>query len=173
MHGTLVLFKMETIALTGSVQCVFPCGLRGYHVYKEIWNPTVGEKMPCVFERNNPHDRYAIAVTKHLPGRLASVTVGHLPREISRFTRFLLMRGAEVYVTVKDAQHRRSPLVQGGLEIPISVTTLMEASPQNAQAIEKFKSLVEQNYKEPVNGKFDDCTSAIIEELEAEDDDDD
>jgi hypothetical protein len=82
------------------------------------------------------------------------------------------MRGADVHVTVKDVQHRRSPLVQGGLEIPISVTAQMEASLQNVQAIDKFKSLIEQNYKEPINGNFDDCTDAILEEL-ADDDDDD
>ena len=97
---------METNSVTSSVQYSFPCGLRGYHVYKEIWNPIVGEKLACIFERNNPHDRYAIAATKLFPGRLANVTVGHLPWEISRFTRFLLMRGADVYVTVKDVQFR-------------------------------------------------------------------
>ena len=42
----------------------------------------------------------AIAATKRLPGRLANVTVGHLLREISRFTRFLLLRGGVVNVEV-------------------------------------------------------------------------
>ena len=88
-------------------------------------------------------DRYAIAATKLLPGRLSNVTLGHLPREISRVTRFLISRGADVFVTVKDAHFRRSPLIQGGLEIPVEATVRMEAS-TNVEAIERFKQLVEQ-----------------------------
>ena len=82
--------------------------------------------------------------------------------------RHLLMRGADVYVTVKDVQFRRSPLIQGGLEIPVNVTASMESSSKNIQAVERFKSLVELSYKEPVNGNFNDCTSEILKELGAE-----
>ena len=59
-------------------------------MYKEIWKPTVGDVLFSIHERNNQHDRYAIAATKLLRGRLSNVTLGHLPREISRFTRFLI-----------------------------------------------------------------------------------
>ena len=45
-------------------------------------------------------------------------TVGHLPVEISRTTKFLLDGGAEVIVKLTKTHFRRSPLVQGGLEIP-------------------------------------------------------
>ena len=44
----------------------------------------------------------------------------------------------------------------------------MESSPVNIQAVEKFKSLVELNYKEPVNGHFNDCTNDILKEIGAE-----
>ena len=40
------------------------------------------------------------------------------------------------------------------------------------QAVEKFKSLAEMNYKEPVNGKFGDCTKDILKELGGEESDD-
>ena len=112
---------------SGIVQYSFPCGLRGFHAYKEIWKPKVGDVLSCIHERNNQHDRYAIAATNLLPGRLSNVTLGHLPREISRFTRFLISRGADVSVTVKDAHFRRSPLIHGGLEIPVEATVRMEA----------------------------------------------
>ena len=36
---------------------------------------------------------------------------------------------------------------------------------KNIAAIEKFKSLVELNYKEPVNGNFNDCTTDVLQEL--------
>lgn len=155
-------------SVSGTVQYSFPCGLRGFHVYKEIWKPKVGDVLTCIHERNNQHDRYAIAATKLLPGRLSNVTLGHLPREISRFTRFLISRGADVFVTVKDAHFRRSPLIQGGLEIPVEATVRMEASTKNIEAIERFKQLVEQHYKEPVNGQFEDCTKEVLPGVETE-----
>ena len=66
----------------------FKCDLRGFHVYKEVWSPIVGEQLKCCYEINNCYDRHAIAETKRLRGRLADFTVGHLPWEISRATRF-------------------------------------------------------------------------------------
>ena len=136
-------------SVSGTVQYSFPCGLRGFHVSKEIWEPKAGDVLCCVYERNNQHDRYAIATTKLLPGRLSKVTLGHLPREIGRFTRFLLSRGADVFVTVKRAHFRRSPLIQGCLEIPVEATVRMETSTKSVEAIERFEQLVEQHYREP------------------------
>ena len=66
------------------------------------------------------------------------------------------LRGADVFVTVRDSHHLRSPLVQGGLEIPVKLTVRMEAASENNQAVERFKELVQRHYKEPTNGKFDD-----------------
>ena len=57
-----------------SVKYSFQCGLRGFHVYKEVWSPIVGEVLRCC---------HAIAAIKRLPGRLADCTIGHLPRDIS------------------------------------------------------------------------------------------
>ncbi len=54
--------------------------VRGYHVYKRMWTPFIGEMATTTIENANLHDRYAIAV-------LESETlccVGHVPREISR-----------------------------------------------------------------------------------------
>ena len=58
----------------------------------------------------------------------------------------------------KDAHFRRSPLIQGGLEIPVEATVRMQAPTKNVEAIERFKQLVEQQYNEPVNGQYEDCT---------------
>ena len=83
-----------------SITYSFKCGLRRFHVYKEVWSPIVGEQLKCCYERNNCYDRHAIAATKRLRGRLADSTVGHLPREISRATRFFLLRGGVVCAKV-------------------------------------------------------------------------
>jgi len=42
------------------------------------------------------------------------------------------------------------------LEIPVEATVRMEASTKNIEAIERFEQLVEQHYREPVNGQFED-----------------
>ena len=65
--------------------------------------------------------RYAIGANKRLRGRLADSIIGHLPREISRANRFFLLRGGMVHLKVTDENYRRSPLIQGGLEIPVEV----------------------------------------------------
>ena len=147
----------------------FSCSLRGYHEYRAIWTPTLHEILPTIHQRSNPYDRYAIATRKSLPGIVAvESTVGHLPREISRLTRYIMLRGAIVVVKILDTHHRRSPLVQGGLEIPIQVTVKMEYSSRNKNALFKYKSLVEQYYKEPVHGKFDDVTDTVLKDLESD-----
>ena len=45
--------------------------------------------------------------------------------EISRVTKFLLDRGANVSAKLTSTHYRRSPLVQGGIEIPCVVTVSM------------------------------------------------
>ncbi len=129
---------------------------RGYHVYRTIWTPTLGETMATIHESGNPHDCYAIAARKYLPGTgLLESTVGHLPKEISRITRFIMMYGAIVTVKVVDTHHRRSPLVQGGLEIPIEVTISMEYQPKHKDLMAKYEELVGKYYQEPVVDKRD------------------
>ena len=83
----------------------------------------------------NCHDRYAIAVMKRLPEKLIVSIVGHLPREISRFTYFITVHGAQVSFKVMDVHHRRSLLVQGGLETPCEVIVEMEMTDKNSLAI--------------------------------------
>ena len=55
----------------------------------------------------------------------------------------------------------------------MNLTVSKESLSQNMQAMEKYKSLIELNSKEPVNGNFNDCTDEILKELEAEDVEDD
>ena len=73
----------------------------------------------------------------------------HLPRKMSRATRFFLLRGGVVCAKVIGKNHRRSPLVQGGLEIPVQVTAEMDLTERNKTILEKYKQIVVSNYKEP------------------------
>jgi len=134
------------VAIAAELSVSFPCGLRGYHEYRAIWTPTLHEIQLIIHERSNPYDRYAIAATKSLPGTLVvESTVGHLPKEISRLMRFIMLHGAAIVVVKILNTHHRTPLVQGGLEIPIQVIVKVEYSPQNKDALFKYESLVEHN----------------------------
>ena len=54
------------------------CCIRGYHVYKYIWEATVRESLTCERETNNSCDTYAVAVKK------SETVIGHLPRKVAR-----------------------------------------------------------------------------------------
>ena len=55
-------------------------------------------------------------------------TFGHLPREVSRITKFILDRGAKVTATLTSKNFCPSPLVQEGLEIVCEVNVKMPAT---------------------------------------------
>ena len=114
----------------------------------------MNEVLSTRHESYNPHDQYAIAAMKRLPGSIVESVVGHLPREISRFTYFILVHGGIVLCKVIDINHRRSPLVQRGLEIPVEVTVEMEVTDNNVLAVKKYEALIQERYKEPVEGRL-------------------
>ena len=92
--------------------------------------------------------------------------VGLLPREISRLTYFLIMHGTRASCKVMDVHYRRSPLIQGGLEIPVEVTVEIDISEENVLAMEKYNALIEGYYQEPMDGKFPDATASIFRKAE-------
>ena len=65
---------------------VYSCesSIRGYHIYKDIWDPRMGEKLSCLQEPGNVHDIYAVSVMK------GDDIVGHVPRNISYLCYFFL-----------------------------------------------------------------------------------
>ena len=96
-----------------TVKKAFNASMRDYHHYKKYWNPKPSKKLICSYEIDNPFDLSAIR-----PCNTEGNTVGHLPRELSRVTKFLLDRGADITAVPTAMHYKRSPLVQGGLEIP-------------------------------------------------------
>ena len=133
-----------------------------------VWNPTQNEQLSVEPEPNNRFDIYAIAAVKH---DHSTRIVGHLPKEVSRLVKFILVHGAEASIKVVDDNYRRSPLVQGGLEIPILVTIKMARSEKNQAKLTKLEELVSKYYKEPANGIFEDATDAILQSIRDQDDD--
>ena len=96
------------------------CGSRCFHQYRKFWTPKLNEKLEVVRERGNVYDPYAMALSiktrKTIDGHRV---IGHLPREISRFSKFFYDYGGKMEAYVSNIAFRRSPIPQGGLEIPI------------------------------------------------------
>ena len=90
----------------------FTSCVRGYHVYKDIWNPTVGETLNCECEARNAQDPYAVCLRKD------DNTVGHVPRVISCICMLFLRRGGFIEATVTGPRRYSQDLPQGGLELP-------------------------------------------------------
>ena len=70
--------------------CEISSCVRGYHVYRTIWDAAIGEDLMCEREPSNEHDRYAVAIKKD------GVVIGHLPRKISRSCSLFLRRGSSI-----------------------------------------------------------------------------
>ena len=178
-HGLHVIQRAQRVMLglnfskMASLTFSFRCGLRGYHVYRTTWRPRIDEILSVKHEAENSFDRHAIAAIKQRRdgGLPLEQVVGHLPKEISRFIKFILIHGARVTVKVIDVDYRRSPLVQGGLEIPVLVSVAMDCSDSNKGKIKKLEILLNEYYKEPVNGKFEDATEAILRTIHSDDED--
>ena len=82
--------------------------------------------------------------------------------KLSRYLYFIIFHGAHIVCKVINTHHRRSPLVQGGLEIPVEVIVSMDSSDTNKQALRRCQNWVELKYKEPIDGQFRDATAEII-----------
>ena len=117
--------------------------VRGYRYYKSLWNPIPNHKLKCFHEEKYLFDMFAIKVCDDVK------IEGHLPMEISRLTKHLLDRGAVFTVELTSTNYRRSPLIQGCLEIPAKVTFTMSGTVKNHLLMEKCKEIVNVRYAEP------------------------
>ena len=91
------------------IEYTMDSAIRGFHVYQSIWTPVLNEQLRPFQEHGNEEDMFAVAA--------GDVKVGHVPREIARICWYFLEHDGEIVCTVTGTR-RRSPLAQGGLEIP-------------------------------------------------------
>ena len=83
-------------------------------------------------EENNLQDPYAVAVTHN------GITIGHMPREYSRFLSKFMEHKGELVVQVISVRKRRSPISQGGLEIPILVKAIHDEKRIIDRLVDKY-----------------------------------
>ena len=98
----------------------------GYHVYRiTTWRRVeVGQKIIFAYETREEAlniDQYSIAVQIFPQDRIAPVTVGHIPMELSRFVYYFMQRGGGLSGRILSTRYKRSAIPEGGLEIPISL----------------------------------------------------
>ena len=123
----------------------FSTAVRGFYYYRKSWLPEPKQTLNSLHEEGNTFDRFAVKVFEKDKNDI----VGHLPMEISQVTKFLLDRGANVSAKLTSTHYRRSPLVQGSIEIPCVVTVSMPGTVINQLLMERYKQLVETLYMEP------------------------
>ena len=90
---------------------------RGYHAYKEIWNPLVSDdSLICEPEESNEHDKYAVAIV--FDDCLLRKVVGHIPLYWSKLAfKFLQFQNHSIRVAVTGKRVNRGAGL--GLEIPV------------------------------------------------------
>jgi hypothetical protein len=135
--------------------------VRGFHIYKNIWNPAIGELLLCEKEFGNLHDPYAVAVV-----RSNGVIVGHIPRRISCFCYFFLCKNGIISCVITGKRRYSTDLPQGGLEVPCTLTFVGQ-SPE-IQKVRRLLGLAPSKSIDPPPIK----RSKVEVILEEEDDDD-
>ena len=122
--------------------------------FKKTWKPVLNELLDCFYEQGNDFDYLSIKTCK----KDDNETVGHLPREISRSTKFLIDRDARVTSQITSSHYRKSPLLQGEMEVQCKVSVTMPGTIKDHLLLDCYKELVEKLYCETKNevivGKF-------------------
>lgn len=116
--------------------------VRGYHIYKDSWNASIGQFLQCCPENGNVHDPYCVAVVLLSSGQ----TVGHVPRStcISAACNSFLRRNGSILCQVTGPKRYSADLAQGGLEVPCQFTFM-------AQQIRKLERLL-RNHEHILSG---------------------
>ena len=99
MHSEVYSFSLTT-------------AVRGFHVYKNVWEPTIGEVLSCEKDNGNSHDMFAVAIKN------SSEVVGHVPRFWSSICSIFTRRGGEIVCRITGSRRYSADLPQGGMEIP-------------------------------------------------------
>ena len=92
--------------------------VRGFHIYKDVWNPVLGDTPVCQQEYGNIHDPYAVSVACHED----NTAVGHVPRRISSLCYLFLRRNGTITCQLTGRRQHSVDLPQEDLEVPCTLT---------------------------------------------------
>ena len=74
---------------------IFDNYVTGHHVYKEVWDPFLGEELYCVRKIEN-YDTNTIQIVR----RGDDDVVGHIPKQFSRACSLVLLGGESIVAMV-------------------------------------------------------------------------
>ena len=103
-----------------------------------------------------------------MKGKIGLIVVGYVPRELSQYIWFSIGEGAKFEAEVHKEKPMASPLVQGGLEIPIKVSVTWNEPEILSILVAKVKEV-----EYPLTGEYVDNSKNILQELGIEEDEDD
>ena len=137
-----ILWNPTTIASRGTM-----------HAYRSIWNfppPVPNTTLVKIVKETNRDslliDPYCCKVVVNQISSLVPVTVGHLPREMSRFAHFFLQRGGIISGKVISLEHKLSPIPSGGREIPIEIE-FQHADPEMVDRMRRLFHIIPMKRK--------------------------
>ena len=116
----------------------FTSVIRGHHIYKSVWTPTLGEKLHCREDNRKEakqHDDYAIGT--YLEANTGNELVGHVPMELSYLIYTFLRAYDDNEVSVKVAGSRR---LENGLVVP---GTFKARTPSRAIATKSEREILQ------------------------------
>ena len=93
------------------------CQIRGFHIYRNVWEPKIGDIVQCRLEPENKRDPFAVAVVNK------DLVVGHLPREHSRVCHYFMVRGGFIHCTITGKYRNKG----NGLKIPADLIFMGES----------------------------------------------
>ena len=98
-----------TLAFKNNYSLSVESVIRGYHVYKETWNPYKGEKLMCNHDKREEAKIFEdLAVGTYKDSRL----VGHVPIELSfLFCKFVEKRNNQMFAEVNSGRKLENGLV--------------------------------------------------------------
>lgn len=99
--------------------------VRGYHVSRPFWKPDPKKTYHCARERDNVHDKYAVAIFHK------GMVVGHVPREFSHnVSNFLGTDGSQLECRITGSSYEGK-----GIELPCQY--IFEGLKDNIHEIKK------------------------------------
>lgn len=126
----------------------FTAAVRGYHHYRKFWKPKENET--CLFVRR----KQSIRSFCHQNLVKWWEDCWTLTQRNFSCHEILSRSWSQLSVKLPSRHYRRSPLVQGGMEIACLVTAKIPATLKNSKLGEKYLELVKSKYTEPKKKKY-------------------
>ena len=124
--------------------CLIISQVKGYHVYRGIWVPKIGETLSTENERSNPKYKYAVFVKKNecIVGHLSLSKTGNFAKTIFYFLRADKYSICEVEITGKPVNLGDGEGMQVPFKLKLTGRSKSENILQNSLKIKKKLHLI-------------------------------